>query len=469
MEGYKMAAPKKGSQKPTEKIALPYRKSLGGDAVKLYNTTGKSAQKWQADLLKDMMATNSNKQWVHTRFGYSVPRRNGKNEVVAARELWGLKNGEKIAHTAHRTKTSRTGWLRLCDLLDKAKMPYKSIRAEGRETITLKENGATIEFRTRSSKGGLGEGFDLLVIDEAQEYTDDQESALKYVVSDSRNPQTIFLGTPPTPISSGTVFTKFRKDTLAGAKVNAGWWSWEVDGEKEPSDKAFWYKTNPSLGTILTERAILDEVGDDSLDFNIQRLGLWIKYNQKSAITKNEWESLKVDKMPKLSGQLSVGIKYGHDGTNVAMSIAVKTADGKAFVEAIDCQNRRNGNAWMLEFIQKADVGAVIVDGASGQKLLEDELKANKLIKPILPTVKEVINANNIFEQCLTSGTICHKNQPALMQSVSNVEKRAIGSNGGFGYQSMNDAIEVALMESMILANWGLSEIKPKVKQKISY
>ena len=464
-----MAAPKKGSQKPTEKIVLPYKKSLGGDAVELYNSTGRTAQEWQEKLLKDMMAYNKNNQWVHTRFGYSVPRRNGKNEVIAARELWGLKNGERIAHTAHRTKTSRTGWLRLCDLLEKANMPYKSIRAEGRETITLKENGATIEFRTRSSKGGLGEGFDLLVIDEAQEYTDDQESALKYVVSDSKNPQTVFLGTPPTPISSGTVFTKFRRDTLAGSKVNAGWYSWEVGEEQEPTERKYWYLTNPSLGTILTERAILDEVGEDKIDFNIQRLGLWIKYNQKSAITKGEWEALKLEVMPKLTGKLSVGIKYGHDGTNVAMSIAVKTSKGKAFVEAIDCQGRRNGNAWILDFIANADVGAVVVDGASGQKLLEDELKQNRLMKPILPTVKEVINANNIFEQCLTNGSICHMNQPALMQSVSNVEKRAIGSNGGFGYQSMNDDIEVALMESMILANWGLNEIKPKVKQRISY
>lgn len=464
-----MAAKKKGSQKPTDKIVLPYKKSHGGDAVKLYGSTGKKAQKWQSDLLKDMMAYNKDGQWVHTRFGYSVPRRNGKNEAIAARELWGLKNGERIAHTAHRTKTSRTGWLRLCDLLDKANIPYKSIRAEGRETITLKENGATIEFRTRSSKGGLGEGFDLLVIDEAQEYTDDQESALKYVVSDSRNPQTIFLGTPPTPISSGTVFTKYRRDTLAGAKVNAGWYSWEVHNEHDPTDKAYWYKTNPSLGTILSERAILDEVGDDVIDFNIQRLGLWIKYNQKSAITKGEWEALKVNKVPKLTGKLSIGIKYGHDGTNVAVSVAVRTTDGRNFVEAIDCQGRRNGNAWILDFIQNVPVGAIIVDGASGQRLLEEELKQEKLLKPILPTVKEVINANNIFEQCLTSGTICHMNQPALMQSVSNVEKRAIGSNGGFGYQSLNDGIEVALMESMILANWGLNEIKPKAKQRISY
>jgi len=32
----------------------------------------------------------------------------------------------------------------------------------------------------------------------------------------------------------------------------------------------------------------------------------------------------KVDKLPKLKGNIC-GIKYGHDGTNVAMSIAVKT------------------------------------------------------------------------------------------------------------------------------------------------
>lgn len=36
-----------------------------------------------------------------------------------------------------------------------------------------------MEFRTRTSTDGLDEGFDLLVIDEAQEYTEDQESALK--------------------------------------------------------------------------------------------------------------------------------------------------------------------------------------------------------------------------------------------------------------------------------------------------
>ena len=86
-------------------------------------------------------------------------RRNGKNEIAAIRELYGLKQGESILHTAHRTTTSRAAWERLCHLLDKAKIPYKSIQAVGREHIQLEDSAGRIEFRTRSSKGGLGERF----------------------------------------------------------------------------------------------------------------------------------------------------------------------------------------------------------------------------------------------------------------------------------------------------------------------
>lgn len=463
-----MATKRLGSQTPTNSIVIPYKKSRGGEAVEIYERTGRTAQDWQKNLITDIMATEDD-LWVHTRFGYSVSRRNGKNEVVSIREMWGLVNGELILHTAHRTKTSHAAWERLIDLLDKAKIQYRSIRAEGRESITLKKGGR-IEFRTRSSKSGLGEGFDLLVIDEAQEYTDDQESALKYVVTDSKNPQTLFLGTPPTPLSSGTVFTKYRERTLQGGNRNAGWWSWEVTDETDPEDVETWYKVNPSLGTVLTERAIYDEIGDDVIDFNIQRLGLWLRYNQKSAILKTEWERLQVNKAPDLEGKLSVGIKYGQDGTNVSMGIAVKTKDGRNFVEAIDCRNRRGGNDWILEFLRKADVGVIVIDGQSGQGVLAQELREARITpKPILPTVKEIINANSIFEVALTHGDICHKGQPSLAQSATNVDKRAIGSNGGFGYQSQNDEIEVGLLESVILANWGLGEYKPIRKQRISY
>lgn len=468
-----MAKKKIGNQKPTQSLILSTKNSDYKKAIELYERSGRKSQKWQNNLLKAILAKNKKGLWVHTKFGYSVPRRNGKNEIIAMRELSGLDEGEHINHTAHRTTTSHAAWERLLRIISQAgfkeDLDYTSLRASGRERIEFLKTGGVIEFRTRTSTGGLGEGFDLLVIDEAQEYTDDQQSALKYVVSDSKNPQTILCGTPPTPVSSGTVFTNLRKKALNGETKNTGWAEWSVEEQSDLYNKELWYLTNPSLGTILTERSIEDEIGDDEVDFNIQRLGLWIRYNQKSAISKVDWDNLIVNKIPKFKGKLFVGIKYGADGTNVSMSIAVKTEDERIFIESIDCQSIRNGNTWIINFLKKADVADIVVDGQSGQKILADEMKEFKIKAPILPTVKEVIVANSMWEQGIYQNSICHNNQPSLTKVVTNCEKRLIGSGGGFGYKSQFEDNDISLMDSALLAHWICSISKPAKKQKIRY
>lgn len=459
-----------GNQNPTQSVILPYKKSLYQNAIDIYEKSERIAQEWQVNLSKHIYAVNEDGLWVHTKFGYSLPRRNGKNEVVVIREMEGLQRGEQILHTAHRTTTSHTAWERLCRLLTKAKIEYTSLKATGRERIEIPETGGRVEFRTRTTLGGLGEGFDLLVIDEAQEYETDQESALKYVVTDSKNPQTIFCGTPPTPLSSGTVFVDYRSNVLSGGVENSGWAEWGVEDKvKDIRDKELWYLCNPSLGTIFTERSIQDEIGEDEIDFMIQRLGLWLKYNQKSVISEKEWEELKVNAKPVLKGKLYVGVKYGNDGTNVSLSVAVRTLSNKIFVEVIDCRSIRNGNDWIIDFIKNADVASVTVDGASGQNILSKDMKNFGLKEPILPTVKEIITANALWEQGIYQQSICHNNQPSLTQVVTNCDKRNIGSNGGFGYKSQFDDMDISLMDSAMLAHWACAEHKPKKKQTIRY
>lgn len=473
-----------GRQTPTNSVVLPYYVTEGQNAINLYNESGRTAQEWQELLLSDILAVNDEGLWVHTKFGYSVSRRNGKNEIVAIREIYGLVHGEKILHTAHRTTTSSSASKRLADILngigytevarpkkgEKYEKAYTYSKQLGLEKIKiLDENGGSCDFRTRTSKGGLGEGFDLLVIDEAQEYEDDQESALKYVVSDSKNPQTIFCGTPPTTVSSGTVFLKLRNKTLAGNGLNTGWAEWSVPKFTDPNDREAWYETNPSLGTILTERKIADEITGDDTDFNIQRLGLWLKYNQKSAISKNEWLQMQVKEIPDLKGKLFVGIKYGHDNNNVALSVAVKTKCGKIFIETVDCRDLKAGNYWIIDFLTRASVEKVVVDGANGQQLLANEMKEFRLKAPVLPKVNEIIVANAAFEQGLFQQNILHMAQPSVVQAVSNCEKRAIGSNGGFGYKSQKEDIEIAILDSIILAYWACSTGKEKKIQRVSY
>ena len=254
------------------------------------------------------MAVEKKGLWVHQKFGYSIPRRNGKSELLYMLELWGLHQGLNILHTAHRISTSHSSFEKVKRYLEKMGYvdgeDFTSIRAKGQERIALTNTEGVLQFRTRTSNGGLGEGFDIMIIDEAQEYTTEQESALKYTVTDSDNPITVMCGTPPTPVSSGTVFSKFRETCLFGLGKYSGWAEWSVSSEKEISDIEAWYNSNPSMGYHLDERKIEAELGDDKLDHNIQRLGFWPTYNQKSAISEAEWEALRLDEVPKFKGFL---------------------------------------------------------------------------------------------------------------------------------------------------------------------
>lgn len=479
----------KGCQIPSQSVFLLSEEKTTEyrEAIELYEQSGRKVLEWQKELLGHILSKNGDGLYVHTRFGYSVPRRNGKSEILALTEIQCLLNGEKILHTAHRTSTSHNAWVTLCRILndagyvDKAEIPkddleqypveklYKAHKANGLESVELLSNHATIHFRTRTSKGGLGEGFDLLVIDEAQEYQDDQESSLKYTVSSSMNGHTIMCGTPPTAVSSGTVFANYRNKCLEGGVKNGGWAEWSVEEMTDCDDRDAWARCNPSLGYILSERAVEDEIGSDEMDFNIQRLGLWMKYNLKSAISKKQWENLKVEKQPEFASKLFVGIKFGKSGNNIALSIALKTKDNKVFVESLFCNPVNQGIGWIIAFLQKADYAEVVADGKSGEQMLKDACKDAKLKNVSFPTVAEVINANAVFEQALYSESICHNNQEMLMQVVSNCKKRTIGSNGGFGYEALIDDMEIAVMDSMIYAHWACQKAKVKKKQKASY
>lgn len=456
---------------------------MGEGAIQLYKSTGQELLEWQEMQINAIMTTNDENLWSYMKYGLCISRRNGKGEILAAREFYAIVElNEKVCHTAHRTTTSHDAFNRLYTLLKKSgyeehskkknEMPERSFYASkqyGLERIEI-YGGGVIDFRTRTNNGGLGEGFDLLIIDEAQEYTSKQESALAYTVSASENPQIIMTGTPPTVTSGGDVFETLRGTILNGTAEEVGWSEWSIDKQTDDvSNVDLWYKFNPSLGTILKERNIRAELSTGVIDFNIQRLGLWIKYSQKSAISAAEWDALKVDKMPDIVEKYYIGVKFGKDGVNVAASIAARTIGGIVFVETLDCQTVRHGVGWVLEYIHNPKVADVAIDGAQGQALLTAQMQRMGYKAPVLPKVGEIIAANAGFEQLIVEKQICHTGQPSLAGSVSNCEKRAIGSNGGFGFRSISDLHDIAIMDSAILAVWLAVNAKEETAQSIDY
>ena len=77
-----MAEKRIGRQTPTQSFTLPYKETLANEAIDLYEMSGNAMYEWQKNILNDLMSVNEMSEWVHIQYGYSVPRQNGKNEIV---------------------------------------------------------------------------------------------------------------------------------------------------------------------------------------------------------------------------------------------------------------------------------------------------------------------------------------------------------------------------------------------------
>ena len=80
-----MAETRKGCQTPTRSVILPYSETRGQEAIDLYNSTVRTAQPWQELIIYELEAVNDEGLWVHTKFGYSVPRWCGQNQPGGSR------------------------------------------------------------------------------------------------------------------------------------------------------------------------------------------------------------------------------------------------------------------------------------------------------------------------------------------------------------------------------------------------
>ena len=180
----------KGSQEPRIKVE-PHRAATDGmDAAALMAEYGYTLDEWQQDVIDCWLGMDESGKYNVISAGLSLPRQNGKNVCLEAREFFGLLiNGERILHTAHQVRTSKKSFRRLAAMFTDKRHPevtdaVKAIRyTNGEESIELL-NGGSIEFSARSRQAARGfDGISLVVYDEAQELTDEQVEAAVALVN----------------------------------------------------------------------------------------------------------------------------------------------------------------------------------------------------------------------------------------------------------------------------------------------
>jgi hypothetical protein len=446
------------------------------DAIEFASAYGLTADDWQQHVLRAWLGLLTSGQLAAPRCGLAVPRQNGKNAVVEIVELFKMVElGRRVLHTAHEVKTARKAFARLKYFFgDRVADPaaafpelnnlVREVRnTNGQEAIVL-NNGGQVEFIARSRSSGRGFTVDDLILDEAQELSEDALAALVPTLSASPNPQRILTGTPPGPTAVGEVFTRVRTTGLTGKDSRLCWMEWRSDPDADPDDPDAIAQANPALGIRLLWDTIADERADMSEDtFARERLGLWETQATLQVINPAWWDAAKHPDS-QVADPVAFAADITPDRTRGTISLAGRRADGRFHIETVE--NDR-GTAWivprLVELAAKWRPCAVVLDPGSPAGSLITALQEGG-VEPLLTSTRDVGQACGAFFDAVRDDRLRHLDDPRLNQAVSSARKRPLGDSGAWAWHRKDSTTDITPLVAATLALHGFARLGPSVQ-----
>ena len=450
----------------------------GEEISELASAYGLVLDPWQDHVLTGAMNEHEDGTWVTPRVGLSVPRQNGKNAILEARELGGLLllGEELIIHSAHEVKTALEAFIRIRSYFenfdDLRKKTRRIVSARGAEEIVLL-NGQRLRFMARSKGAGRGFSADCIIMDEAQHLSDTTFRAILPTLSARPNPQIWFTGTPPGPEQDGEVFGRTRTAGMEGSK-RLYWAEWSADPKRNPDDLEGWKEGNPAYGIRITKDTIQDErEGLDELGFCMERLGQWEAAEAQAVIPATVWEPLGVlDPVPEREVRsVAFGVDMDPERTTASVSAAFPmTLEDGSVVAHLEVIQKREGTAWLIPYlaglVRRRDPRALVIDASGPAASLIEPLRKKGVLVTSASTQHLKQACGQIYDGAY-SGTLRHSMQAQLNSALSIARKRDLGDAWTWHRRDSGD--DITPLVSATLALWGLNAdnvATPKVQRK---
>ena len=378
-------------------------------AIDLAECYGLVLDEWQKNAVRIWLRITPEGKWCASTWGLSVARQNGKNGALEAVELYLMVVlGYKILHTSHLLSSARKAFKRLMSFFGrKVNDPHAAYpelnamvseirKTNGQEAIEL-HNGGLIEVGARTGGAGRGSSFDFLVVDEGQEYEEDEQEALEATTSasPSGDPVTIYMGTPPKVVGErGAPFVRVRSSAVTGRSKRTAWVEHSPQGELDKMseidlqafvrDRKNWAAGNPAGGIRIAWETIEGELERWSArSFARERLNMFPSPAEvlELAFTEKALNRLAVglNAIDADAPILAFGVDMNPERTKVSICATTTGPDEKKHLElAADAPFSEDGTTALVEWLwarAKRRVPIVIDAYSPARDLLEAPLK----------------------------------------------------------------------------------------------
>jgi hypothetical protein len=455
------------------------------DVADLSARAGVVLDGWQELILKTAMGERRDNTWAAKRVGVTVPRQNGKSQLLVARALAGalLFGEKKIVISAHQQDTAREAFNKLVEILeaeDNAWLmgrvkPNGIMNAINREQVKFR-NGATIQFKARSGAAGKGFSSDCLMLDEAQILSQRAWVSINSTMSAMENPQVWLLGTAPQVEDDSSVFESIRSAAVEGRSSTAAWCEWGADAsadDYDPASEFTRWSANPAWNTRMNHEVVDGEFETYSADkFAQDRLGVWLSEmggGGTRAISEDTWNSL-IGTAPD-DGMPSYGVAFSPTGKRMSVGGAVKSSDSAVHVELVTDPYEGDLEAglspiadWFAAKTPNGQIrwkraGVIVLSGSAGagvlrQMLLDRGVSARRITVASTP---QYLQACEMFRNAAEEGlmTRSEHGQEALTASVAVCDRDKRG-----GWLATVPDMDETPTEAVSLALWGARTAK---------
>lgn len=470
---------RKGSQRPRIESFPLYSTTAADDAIDLAAVAGLYLDPWQEYVLRGALGEKRNGKWSAFRVGLVVPRQNGKNALLEARELAGLfLFGEKrIIHTAHEVKTARESMLSLMnrmkassDLMEQVlgfegdlDKDFSGMKVGNDPSITLK-NGNKISYAARSKGSGRGFTGDLIVLDEAYALKIDELAAMLPTMaakSMEGNPQVWFTSSAGMPESD--LLDSIRQDGIRKKSDRLAYFEWSAEDDADVEDVDAWYEANPGLGIRISEQYVRDEleslVSESGTDeqFKRERLGIWAKLGGESVFPAGEWDDL-ADEDSRPGDRLVFSVDVSPNRDSASIGLLAYRDDDLVHAELIE---NMVGTSWvsskLSSLTEKWKPAAIVaIAGSQAESLLPSLRRDGVRVKLI--RFADYVQACGIFYDLVKEQKLRHLGDPIISVAVNGAKQSWRQDAASWYWSRKNSDVDITPLVALTVGVAGLEQ-----------